>query len=301
MDLDLATPAPAAARRRRAAFGDRARMWGWIQLTPAAAYFAALFLGPLAILVTYSFYGFENFEFIPGFSLDNYREVITSSVYRPYFERTIVLGLLVSAIVLVIGYPFAYALTFVFPRRRQVLYFLVLVSLFGGYLVRIYAWRTMLGKEGVLNTGLQGAGVVDHPIGFFLNSQFAVVLTLVNFYLPLGILPIYSAMQNVPPGLLDAGRDLGSGRLHVARRVLLPMTMRGVTAGFAFTFIAVAAEWVTPLLVGGAGDQFVGNQVVTEFGTELNWPLGAALAITLVLAALVVVVVVMALTRRLTR
>jgi len=297
MALEVVTPT--SIRRRGARRGSRS--WAWLQLAPATAYFAALFLGPLAILIAYSFWRTENYQFIPSFSLENYREVLTSPVYQPYFERTLLLALLVAVLVLVIAYPFAYALTFVFPRRRQLLYFLVLVSLFGGYLVRIYAWRTMLGKEGLINSALEGAGVIDHPVGFFLNSQFAIVLTLVNFYLPLGVLPIFSAMQNVSPALLEAADDLGSSRLHAMRRVLIPMTMRGVTAAFAFTFIAAAAEWVTPLLVGGAGDQFVGNQVVTAFGTDLNWPLGAALALTLVVVALVIVGLVMAVTRWVTR
>lgn len=297
MALDLTTAAPV----RRSASRRKSRSWAWLQIAPAAVYFAALFAGPLAILIAYSFYRTEDFQFIPTFSLENYREVLTSPVYRPYFERTLLLGLLVALIVVVIAYPFAYALTFVFPRRRQLLYFLVLVSLFGGYLVRIYSWRTMLGREGLINSGLEGVGVIDRPVGFFINSKFAVVLTLVNFYLPLGVLPIFAAMQNVPRGMLEAAEDLGSGRLHTVRRVLIPMTMRGVTAAFAFTFIAAAAEWVTPLLVGGAGDQFVGNQVVTAFGTDLDWPLGAALAIALVVVALLIITLVMAVTRRLTR
>ncbi len=298
MAVDLPTT---LSRPRRAARSSRRRVSAWLQLAPAGAYFAALFLGPLAILAAYSFFRFDDYRFVPAFSLENYTEVLTGDVYLPYLIRTIELSLVVAVIVLVLAYPFAYALTFVFPRRRQALYFLVLVSLFGGYLVRIYAWRTMLGREGLINDGLMGAGLISHPLEFFLNSKLAIVITLVNFYLPLGILPIYSAMQNVPPRLVDAAHDLGSGRWHAVRRVLLPMTMQGVTAAFAFTFIASAAEWVTPLLVGGVGDQFMGNQIVREFGAELNWPLGAALAMTLVVAALAVVAVVLLAVRRLTR
>jgi len=285
----------------RTAPRPRRRALAWLQLSPAAAYFAALFIGPLAILAVYSVFRFEDYQFIPAFSLENYSEVLTSGLYLPYLVRTVEVSLIVSVIVLALAYPFAYALTFVFPRRRHALYFLVLVSLFGGYLVRIYAWRTMLGREGLINDGLMGAGLIHHPLEFFLNSKVAIVITLVNFYLPLGVLPIYSAMQNVPSRLIDAAHDLGSGRWHATRRVLLPMTMQGVTAAFAFTFIASAAEWVTPLLVGGAGDQFIGNQIQREFGVELNWPLGAALAMTLIVSSLLVVAIVLAVVRRWTR
>jgi spermidine/putrescine transport system permease protein len=297
MALEVVTPT--SIRRRGARRGSRS--WAWLQLAPATVYFAALFLGPLAILIAYSFWRTENYQFIPSFSLENYREVLTSPVYQPYFERTLLLALLVAVLVLVIAYPFAYALTFVFPRRAQVLYFLVLVSLFGGFLVRVYSWRTMLGDQGLINQVLMSIGLIHEPVKAFLNSGYAIVIVLVNFLLPLGVLPIYNAMQNVPSGLIEASRDLGGGRLTTLRRVLLPLTMRGVAAAFAFTFIATAAEWVTPQLVGGTHDQFVGNAIQYQFGTAINWPLGAALALTLIVAVVVIVGIVVGAERLVTR
>ena len=289
---------------KKIATGNRrgGRSWtAWVQLSPAAAFFGVFFLAPLAILVLYSFYTYSNYDFTSNYTLENYREAITSDVFRTYFVRTLEIALIVSGVVIVLSYPLCYVMTFVFRTRTQVLYFFVLVSLFGGYLVRIYAWRTLLGADGLINDGLISAGIVHKPVKAFLNSNFALVLTMVNFYLPLGVLPIFAAMQNVSPGLVDAGRDLGSGTLHVTRRVMLPLTMRGVLAGFAFTFIATAAEWVTPLLVGGTGDQLIGNQIAYEFNTAVDWPLGAALALTLIAFLIVFVGLVMVLLRVLTR
>lgn len=180
---------------------------------PCRRLLRGLLPGPLAILFAYSFYTYRDFDFVSDFTVQNYLDVITGDRYHTYFLRTIKIAFIVSGLVLILSYPFAYLLTFVFRRRRELLYFLVLVSLFGGYLVRIYAWRTMLGREGLINEGLISAGVVDHPLRFFLNSEFAIVITLVNFLLPLGVLPLFSAMQNVSPRLLDAARDLGSSRL----------------------------------------------------------------------------------------
>src|SRR4029077_8271081 len=171
---------------------------------------------------------------------------------------TIALSLLASVIVLAIAYPFAYAITFVFPRRRQLLYFLVLVSLFGGYLVRIYAWRTILGAEGVINGTLITLGIIQEPIRALLNSPIAVVIALVNFLVPLAVLPIYAAMQNVSPGLLEASRDLGAGSVDVTRSVVLPLTLPGVRVAFIFVFIASTGEFAIPSLLGGTETQFVG-------------------------------------------
>lgn len=299
--IDTARPRFAGGLGGTRRAGRRRRSRAWLEIAPAAVYFAVFFLAPLGILVAYSFYTYRDFDFVPDFTVQNYLDVITGDRYHTYFLRTVKIAFIVSALVLVISYPFAYLLTFVFRRRRELLYFLVLVSLFGGYLVRIYAWRTMLGREGLINEGLMSAGVIDNPLGFFLNSEFAIVITLVNFLLPLGVLPLFSAMQNVSPRQLEAARDLGSSRLHAARRVVLPLTMRGVRAAFAFTFIAAAAEWVTPLLVGGVGDQLVGNQIAYEFGTDVNWPLGAALAMTLVVATVAIVAAILGLLRLVSR
>jgi spermidine/putrescine transport system permease protein len=272
-----------------------------LQLAPVTVFYAVFFLVPLGILVAYSFATFSDYQTTWHLTLANYREVVESDVFRNLFLRTIRYAAIVSGIVILLAYPFAYALTFVFPRRAQVLYFLVLVSLFGGFLVRVYSWRTMLGDQGLINQALMSIGLIHEPVKAFLNSGYAIVIVLVNFLLPLGVLPIYNAMQNVPSGLIEASRDLGGGRLTTLRRVLLPLTMRGVAAAFAFTFIATAAEWVTPQLVGGTHDQFVGNAIQYQFGTAINWPLGAALALTLIVAVVVIVGIVVGAVRLVTR
>ena len=283
----------------------RIRSWRWLgpwaQLAPAALIYLVFFLAPVAILFAYSFYTFRDYSFVADPTLANYKEALTSDVFRTLFLRTIKIAAIVSGLVVLLAYPFAWILTFVLPKRREILYFLVVLSLFGGYLVRIYAWRTMLGREGLINKALMSIGLVDEPVRILLNSQYAIVVVMVNFLLPLGVLPIYSAMQNVSPKLIEAARDLGSGPAHILRRVIIPLTMRGVTAAVAFSFIATAAEWVTPLLVGGTRDQMVGNEISYQFGNAINWPLGAALAITLIVAVIALVGIVIAILRWVTK
>jgi spermidine/putrescine transport system permease protein len=215
-------------------------------------------------------------------------DVANSETFRILFVRTIALSFLSALLAVAIAYPFAHLITFVFPRRSRGLYFLVLVSLFGGYLVRIYAWRTILGIEGIINGTLLTLGWITEPIREILNGPFAVVVAMVNFLVPLAVLPIYASMQNVSPGLLEAARDLGSSRLDVTQRIMLPLVLPGVRVAFAFCFIAAAGDFAIPALLGGAGSPFIANQIQFQIGQTANWPLASAMAMTLI--ALVVAI-----------
>jgi spermidine/putrescine transport system permease protein len=252
-------------------------------------YFLAFLVGPIVVLAVFSVFTFRDLQWVPELTLDNYVHALTDVSYRAIVLRTLLVAFLVTAVVLLVAYPFSFIATFVFPRRRQVLFFLVLVTLFGSYLVRIYAWRTILGAEGVINATLLSLGLVDEPLRGLLNSPLAVGIALTNFLIPLAVLPIYAAMQNLSPGLLEASRDLGAGRWQVIRSVALPLTMPGVRVAGAFTFIAAASDFATPALLGGAGGRMAGGAIQREFGTTLDWPLGAALAITLIGVVVVVI------------
>jgi spermidine/putrescine transport system permease protein len=270
-------------------------------LAPPTLYFVCLFVVPLIVLLVYSFYTYENFNFVAKLTLSNYEQALTSPALRAFYFRTLKIAFGVSVAVVAVSYVFSHILMYVLPGAKRILYFLVLVSLFGGYLVRIYAWRTMLGRDGVINGLLRDTHLVSHPVSFLLNNKFAVVLALLNFLIPLGILPIFSAMQNISPRLLEAAEDLGASRLRTARTIVLPLTTRGIRAAFAFCFIATMAEWVTPQMLGGPLDQFLGNQILYEFGETLNWPLGAAIALTLIASVVVLLGIGFGLLRLVTR
>jgi spermidine/putrescine transport system permease protein len=281
----VATAQPADARPR---LGRGRLLVPVAQLTPTLLYFLAFYVGPLIVLAYFSFLTFRNFQFVPPLTFNNYVDVANSEPFRILFVRTILLSFLSAVVALSIAYPFAYIATFVFPKRSRTLYFIILVSLFGGYLVRIYAWRTILGIEGLVNGTLLTFGWIHEPIREILNSPFAVVVALVNFLVPLAVLPIYSSMQNVSPGLLEAARDLGSSRVDVTRRVMLPLVLPGVRVAFAFCFISAAGDFAIPALLGGVGSPFIANQIQFQIGQTSNWPLAAAMAMTLI--ALVVVI-----------
>ena len=262
------------------------------QLAPGAAFYLAFLVAPLALLLAYSFFRAGFFETEPAFTLESYRSVFGDSLYRDVVVNTVWVAVLVAAVVVALAYPFAYFATFVFPLRRELLLFVVLVSLFAGYLVRIYAWRTILGREGVINSALTSLGVIDEPLTFLLYSRFAVIVTFVSILLPFAILPLYAAMQNVPRELLESARDLGAGRVARFRTVILPLTRTGARTAFAFAFLLSAGDYVTPTLLGGAKGLMVGNVVADQFGASSNLPLGAALGVVVILVAGLVILVV---------
>jgi spermidine/putrescine transport system permease protein len=258
-------------------------------LAPAGVYYVILFAVPLACLFILSFWRAKGFTVIPDLSLDNYAKIATSPLHRALLVRTIVIGLVTAAIVMPLAFTLAYLMRFVFERRGQLILQLVLLSMFSGYLVRIYAWRTILGKQGLINSGLEWLGLIEEPLDFLIYSNLSTVVTLTCLLLPLAVLPIYSAMANMSREHLEVARDLGSRGFHLLRTVLIPMSFPGIRTAFAFAFLLAAGDFVTPSLVGGTGGVMLGNVIADQFrGIGSNWPLGAALAFVMMGAVLAV-------------
>ena len=274
----------------------------WRPLAPATLFYAVFFAVPMLALFGLSFWKAKGFELIFDPTLANYEKIATSPLYRTLLVRTVGIGLASAAIVVPIAFALAYVMRFVFERRGQLILQVVLISLFSGYLVRIYAWRTILGKQGLFNTTLLWLGVIDQPLEFLIYSNLAIVITLTGLLLPLAVLPIYSAMANVEREHLDVARDLGARRLHLIRTILVPMTLPGVGTAFAFAFLLAAGDFVTPTLVGGTQSLMIGNVIADQFrGIGSNWPLGAALAFVTMGVVLLIYFGVMRLIRWVTR
>ena len=158
--------------------------------------------------------------------------------------------------------------------------------MFGGYLVKIYAWKSILGKFGILNTGLMGLGVIDEPILWLLYNPGAVVVTLTHFLIPFAVLPIYGSLRAIEDTLIEAARDLGAGAWRTLVDIVLPLCQPGLLVGFALAFLISAGDYVTPRLVGGPYTSMVGNFVESQFIMRLNAPQGSALAFTILTACL---------------
>lgn len=250
---------------------------------PLAVYLGLLLLAPLAALVLTSFWSAEFFQVSRDLTLKNYAAILQKPLYIGLILKSFWIGLGVAAVTVPVSFLAAHALTFRFRRWSGLLLGLFMASMLSSYLVRIYAWKAILGPSGVINLALIGAGIIEEPLSFLLYGNFAIVVTLVHILLPFAVLPIYAALQNIDPQVIEASRDLGAGPVATLFGVLVPLAMPGLTAAFLFCFILAAADYVTPQLVGGPDGVMIGRVIADQFGFSGNPPLGAALAIALLL------------------
>jgi spermidine/putrescine transport system permease protein len=183
----------------------------------------------------------------------------------------------------------AYFARFRAGRYEGLVLFMTLTTLFGGYLVKVYAWKTILGIEGIANSALLAFGIVEKPIAGMLYSPFAVVVTLVNFLLPFAVLPIYASLRSVDDKTMEAARDLGAPPFRVFCDVLIPQTATGIATGFSLSFLLAAGDYVTPQLVGGPQAVMVGNFIEGQFVDRLDAPLGAALTFAVLGSCILIV------------
>jgi putative spermidine/putrescine transport system permease protein len=243
-----------------------------------AVWFVGLYLAAIGALFVTAFWTVDDMsgDLIPGFSFTNFAQLLSDPVYRVIGGRTIFIAAAVTVTDAVLAWPFAYAMVrLAGPRLRAVLMALVLVPLWSSYLARVYAWRLILAHNGVLNWALAEVGLPGLHIGY---SNWAMWIVFSYLWLPFMILPIAAAVERIPPSLLEASADLGERGMATFRRVILPMAMPGMVAGAIFTFSLTLGDFVTPMLVGGTGSDFIGNVVYANVGVTNNIPFAAAYA-----------------------
>ena len=283
--------APAPPRRRRRLRPDLTTP-GLLGLP--LAWLVVFFLIPIGIVAAYSF---DALSLYPGkhpLTLIGWHDFLHSGVYLKLFWKSVRMSLLVSAIVVLLAYPVAYYLALSGTKRKYVLLLILIAPFLTSYLLRVLAWKVILGSQGVVNTFFFWIGLrsPDHPISQLLYSRFAVVLVLAYIWLPFVALPIFVSLESLDRRLLEAAGDLGATRWQAFRRVTLPLSLPGVVAAFLFVFIPTVGEFVTPSLVGGTSGYMYGNQITDLFGTGFpDWRTGSVLALFLlgVVAALTTV------------
>ncbi len=248
------------------------------------AWLVFFFVVPIAIVAAYSF---EVYSIDPGphsFTLAAWEAFLHSSAYLSLFWKSVKMSLLVSVVVVVLAYPLAYYLALSGTKRKYVLLLLLIAPFLTSYLLRVLAWKVILGNQGVINSFLAWTGLrdPDHPISQLLYSRFAVMLVLAYVWLPFVALPIIVSLERVDRSLLEAASDLGASRWRAFRNVTLPLSLPGVIAAFLFVFIPTLGEFVTPSLVGGTSGYMYGNQIVDFFGTGFpDWTTGSVLSLFL--------------------
>lgn len=250
---------------------------------PPLLWVTVFLLVPYAILFCYSFWSVSSQVIVHNWGMQNYAELVRNPMYLSVLFRSMRIAGAVTVLALLLGYPLAYYLSFHAAKRKELLYQLVIIPLWASYLVRGYAWKTILGSDGVLNGLLEYLHITQHPVEFFLYSPFAVILTLTHIYTPFTFLPIYASLEHIPRNLVEASHDLGASPWATFRRVILPLSIPGVLAGATFAFVLTLGDFLAPLLVGGSSGIMISNIVVSLFGAAYNWPLGAAISLCMLL------------------
>lgn len=247
---------------------------------PPLLWVTVFLLVPYVLMFCYSFWTVSTSQTIAhSWSLANYRQLFTVNVYWQTLLRSMWIAARVMLFSLLLGYPLAYFLSFYAGTKKDLFYQFVIIPLWVSYLVRAYAWKTILGSDGVLNTLLQYVHLTKHPLEFLLYSPFAVVLTLTHIYTPFTFLPIYASLEHIPRNLVEASSDLGASPAQTFWRVIFPLSIPGVLAGATFAFVLSLGDFLAPLLLGGPSGIMISNIVVSLFGAAYNWPLGAAISL----------------------
>jgi spermidine/putrescine transport system permease protein len=253
---------------------------------PPLLWVGVFLLLPYALMFAHSFWAVRDGAVIHQWNLSNYHSLFSKPVYLEVLLRTMRIAASVTLCSLLLGYPLAYYLSFHSGARKELLYQLVIVPLWVSYLVRGYAWKTILGSEGVLNGFLQYLHLTHEPVSFLLYSPFAVVLMLTHIYTPFVFLPIYAALEHIPRPLVEASQDLGAGSAQTFLRVILPLSIPGLVAGATFAFVLSLGDFLAPLLVGGASGTMISNVVQSLFGAAYDWPLGAAISVCILIVVI---------------
>jgi putative spermidine/putrescine transport system permease protein len=247
-------------------------------LAPPLGWFVVIYLASLVLLLVTAFWRINDFttQIEQVWNLDNFRIILLDPTYRLIIGRTVVLAAAVTVTDAVIAFPFAYFMARVASRRTQRLLFAaVLLPLWASYLARVYSWILILNHTGLLNWSMQSIGLPAPNLGY---TNVAMWIVFSYIWLPFMIIPTYSAMERVPESLMEAAADLGARRWRAVRDVVLPLALPGVVAGSIFTFSLTLGDYITPVLVGGAGSTFIGNVVYSNVGIANNVPFAAALA-----------------------
>jgi putative spermidine/putrescine transport system permease protein len=247
-------------------------------LSAPGAWFVLIYIAALVLLFISALWRVDSFtgNLVHSWTLDNFKTLFTAPVYRTIALRTIGIAAAVTVTDAILALPFAFYAARMAPKRLQsILFVAVLIPLWSSYLVRVYAWRLILAKDGIINWVLGNVGFGSVNIGY---SNWAMWIVFSYLWLPFMILPVWSAIERVPDSYIEASADLGARGWRTFRTILMPLILPGLAAGSIFTFSLTLGDFITPTLVGGAGSDFIGNVVYQSVGIANNVPFAAAFA-----------------------
>jgi spermidine/putrescine transport system permease protein len=276
---------PAFREAHAGAAGARRPAWPYWLLSPGLL---AMLVGvgiPILLLLVVSFWTQTYVALDRTPTLANYLRFFDRPIYAVLLARSLLVSLGVTAATVALAYPMACLIAFHGGRHRSTWLTLLVVPFWTSYLLRIFAWKVILGYGGVINTTLLSLGAIDQPLAGLLYNPFSVMLALTQAWLPFVLLPIYVSLAKIDPALREAAADLGDGPWHRLTRVILPLSLPGVLAASLLVLVPTVGEYVTPALVGGFSGTLIGNVIQGQFGRADNWPFGAALSVITMSAA----------------
>ncbi|MCP4937053.1 MAG: ABC transporter permease [bacterium] len=269
--------------RIRASFLRSEAIRGYTLLSPTLLVMLFSMCVPFAIMVIMSFWTQHGFEFDTTLTLANYEKALERPVYTKLLVRSLWISGACTIATILLSYPMAYYVAFHVHRRKLLWIILMTLPFWTSYLLRIFTWKIILGFNGVINSGLISLGLIDAPLDFLIYSPTAVVITLTHAWAAFAILPIYVSLEKIDRSLLEAATDLGDGPVARFLRITLPLSLPGVIASTVLIFVPTVGDYVTPALVGGPDGLMLANIIQVHFGKINDWPMGSALAISMML------------------
>ena len=267
--------------RLRSYLIQRPALRGYLLLSPTLGLVAALMCIPILAMGLMSFWqqtGHMSFD--TSGTLQNYVEALTRDMYQVLFLRSLGISGLTTIATVVMAFPLAYFIAFYVKRHKMVWIILVTLPFWTSYLLRVFAWKVILGYNGAVNSGLISLGVIDEPLTFLMYNPTAVVITLTHAWATVAILPIYVSLEKIDRSVLEAATDLGDSPFIRFFRIVLPLALPGILAASVLIFIPTVGDYVTPSLVGGSDGYMIANVIQFQFGRGSNWPSGAAISLT---------------------
>jgi spermidine/putrescine transport system permease protein len=261
---------------------------GYALLSPSLLFLGFAILIPFGILVVMSFWTPDGFQFNTSPTFKNYREIMERPIYGALMWRSLWVSTMATVFTVALCYPMAYYVAFHVHRNKMMWIVIMTLPFWTSYLLRVFAWKVVLGYEGVINSGLLWLGIIDAPLEFLLYSPTAVIITLAHAWAAFAILPLYVSLEKIDKSLLEAATDLGDGPMRRFFRITLPLSLPGVISASILIFIPTTGDYITPALLGGPDGKMIGNLIQLQFGPVNNWPMGAALSIVLMLTLAVI-------------
>ncbi len=270
---------------------------GYLLLSPTLLVMLVLLIAPMGGLIGISFCTQVYFSLDCTPTLQNYWTIVKPTGEWTYFLgfiplpiletpiyvvlliRSIAMSLGATLIIILMAYPAAYFLAFRVTKRKLLWITLITIPFWTSYLLRVFAWKVILGFNGVVNSGLMSVGLIDEPLQFILYNPTSVIITLTHAWLAFALLPMYVSLEKIDRSLLEAATDLGDGPIERFLRITLPLSLPGTIASSVLVFVPTVGDYITPALVGGTSGIMIGSVIQSLFGKANNWPLGAAVSI----------------------